>query len=145
MGRRLTVAEPFEAYRSLGPISVWRCTEAVDPKSGYAFRTIGNADGRCVEIAAGRNTMLMDRRLARNLALAILDICGPAEELPSDLATADLVEVVYDDAGVVTGFQPYVTRTGSTLSDVKAFVDKVRADKGLPASTLLELMSKASG
>lgn len=124
---------------SVGPITVWRCTEAVDPRSGYTFRTIGNADGRCIEIATSQNAMLMDRRLARQVAEAILAICGPAEELPTDVATADMVEVVYDERGALVGFQPYVPRTGSSLSDAKAFVDKVRADKGLPPSSLLDL------
>jgi hypothetical protein len=50
----------------------------------------------------------MDRRLARQVALAILEVCGPAEEEPADLATADVLTAVYDEEGVITGFAPYV-------------------------------------
>lgn len=118
-------------------VQVWRCTEAIDPRSGYTFRTIGNAEGRCVEIVTYQNTMLFDRRLARQVAEAILDICGPAEELPSDLAEAEMVEVVYDDISKnVVGFKPYLPRTGSHMSDVSAWVRKVRDDAGLPPSRL---------
>lgn len=125
--------------RQVGPIRVWRCTEAIDPKVGYTFRTIGNPDGRCVEIITSQNSMLMDRRLARQVAEAILEICGPAEVQPSDQEEADMVEVVYDaNNQSVVGFKPYVTRTGSHMADIRAFVDKVRADKGLPPSTLFE-------
>lgn len=124
--------------RSVGPLRVWRCTEAIDPKSGYAFRTIGNADGRCIEIASAVHQILMDRRLARQVALAVLDICGPAEELPSDLATAELVQVDYDALGVIVGFSPYVPDSGSLDEDRRDFVAKVRADKGLPPSNLFD-------
>lgn len=124
--------------RHVGPLRVWRCTEAIDPKSGYGFRTIGDTDGRCVEIASAVHQILMDRRLAREVALTILDICGPAEELPSDLATADLVQVEYDDLGVVSGFSPYVPASGSLQDDRRDFVAKVRADKGLPPSNLFD-------
>jgi hypothetical protein len=125
--------------RSVGPLRVWRCTEAIDPKSGYAFRTIGNADGRCIEIASPVHQILMDRRMAREVALAVLDICGPAEELPTDLATADLVQVDYDALGVIIGFSPYVPDSGSLAEDRRDFVAKVRADKGLPPSSLFDL------
>jgi hypothetical protein len=134
--------EPF--ILNVGPLRVWRCTEAVDPKSGYTFRTIGNPDGRCIEIVAPRNTMLMDRRLARQMAEAVLAICGPAEELASDLAEAEIVEVMHSEEGVVIGFRPYVSRTGNPMSDAKAFVEKVRADKGLPPADLLDIAARAS-
>jgi hypothetical protein len=28
--------------RDVGSVRVWRCTEAIDPKAGYIFRTIGD-------------------------------------------------------------------------------------------------------
>lgn len=120
-------------------LHVWRCTEAIDPRSNMTFRTIGNPDGRCVEIVTPQNTMLFDRRLARRLADAILAICGPDEDLPSDQAQADIVQVVYDDHNAVAGFKPYVSPTGSTSQDAVAFIKAVRADAGLPPSSLLDM------
>lgn len=131
--------------RDVGPIRVWRCTEAVDPKSGYSFRTIGNPDGRCIEIASPAHQLLMDRRLARQVAEAILDICGPTEEQPADVATADMVQVDYDALGVIVGFSPYVPDSGSLAEDRRAFVAKVRADKGLPPSNLFDLPGASHG
>lgn len=121
-----------EFIRRIGPLHVWRCTEAVDARSAYAFRTIGNAEGRCIEIASPQNSMLFDRRLARQLAEAILEICGPAEELPSDLAQTDTVQVVYDAAGAVVGFTPFVPPTPVTkaLRDSE-FVSEVRSNLAL--------------
>jgi hypothetical protein len=116
-------------------VQVWRCTEAIDSRFNYTFRTIGNPDGRCVEIVTSQNQMLFDRRLARKLAEAILEVCGPAEELPSDQAQAAIVEVVYDN-GVVVGFKPYVTSSGSTTEDAIEWIEKVRLDAGLPAQRL---------
>lgn len=112
-------------------LMVWRCTEAMDPRFHYVFRTIGNPDGRCVEIVTGQNTMLFDRRLARRLALAILAIAGPAEELDSDIAHADAVEIVYA-AGTsdVVGFRPHLPARTAADEDRRAWIEEVRASLG---------------
>jgi hypothetical protein len=81
----------------------------------------------------------MDRRLARQVALAILEVCGPAEEEPADLASADVVTAVYDEEGELTGFAPYV---GRPQEDRKAFFERMRADAGFPPSNLLEIAAR---
>lgn len=129
-----------ESYmRSVGPVHVWRCTEAIDPKAGFIFKTIGDPNGRCVEIAAGREQLLLDRRLARQVAEAILAVCGPAEEEPADLVAADVLTAVYNEEGDLTGFAPYV---GRPQEDRKAFFERMRADAGYPPSTLLEIAAR---
>lgn len=100
-----------DGIRHVGPITIWRCTEALDPRAGYTFRTISDSFGRCVEIASGRNTLLLDRRLARQVAAAILEICGPAEAEPRDLMEIEVLELVYNDEGQVSGFQPFQGRS----------------------------------
>ncbi|UTC28568.1 hypothetical protein MARCHEWKA_00550 [Brevundimonas phage vB_BpoS-Marchewka] len=110
---------------------VWRCTEAMDPRFHYVFRTIGNPDGRCVEIVTGQNTMLFDRRLARRLALAILEIAGPAEELESDIAHAEAVEIVYAPGShEVVGFRPHLPPRAASAEDNRAWIEQVRASLG---------------
>lgn len=111
-------------------ISVWRCTEAIDPRRGHTYRTIGSPEGRCIEIITGQNTMLFDRRLARAVAEAILLICGPAEDQEADLP--DQVEVVYaNDGNTVVGFKPYTPRSGSTQQDIDVWVREMRTASGL--------------
>lgn len=123
--------------RQLGGLMVWRCTEAIDPRSGFIFRTIGNPDGRCIEIVHASNQMLFDRRLAIQIARAILDIAGPDEELASDVAQSTLVEVVYvGRSSEVAGFRPYEPRTGSNLTDADSWIRQVRRDAGLPEPRL---------
>lgn len=111
---------------------VWRCTEAMDPRFHFVFRTIGNPDGRCVEIVTGQNTMLFDRRLARRLAEAILEIAGPAEELESDIAHAEAVEIVYAAPGSseVVGFKPHLPARTAPDEDNRAWIEQVRASLG---------------
>lgn len=108
-------------------IQVWRCTEAIDPRAGGTFRTIGHADGRCVEIISSQNTMLFDRHLARAIALAILEIAGPEEVLDGDVP--ELVEVVYDDAGrTPVGFRPYQPSLPSMQAEQAEWLRTVRAE-----------------
>lgn len=109
-------------------LMIWRCTEAIDPRQG-TFRTIGNAEGRCVEIVTGQNQMLFDRRLARQVALAILEIAGPAEELASDLAQADVVEMIYQAPGsaVVVGFKPHLPTPRTPAGELQDWLERVRA------------------
>ncbi|USN15534.1 hypothetical protein KIKIMORA_04160 [Brevundimonas phage vB_BpoS-Kikimora] len=119
---------------------VWRCTEAMDPRFHHVFRTIGNPDGRCVEIVAPQNQMLFDRRLARRLALAILEIAGPEEELESDLAQADAVEIIYESPGsaVVIGFRPYLPARDSADEARREWIEQVRAGLAPRAEPLQE-------
>lgn len=113
-------------------LQVWRCTEAMDPRFHHVFRTIGNPDGRCVEIVTGQNTMLFDRRLARSVALAILAIAGPAEELASDIAHAEAVEIVYAAPGSqeIVGFRPYMPARTASAEDNRAWIEQVRSTLG---------------
>ena len=112
-------------------LMVWRCTEAMDPRFHYVFRTIGNAEGRCVEIVTGQNTMLFDRRLARRLAQAILEIAGPAEELESDIAHAEAVEIVYaHSTSEVVGFRPHLPARTAPDETNRAWIEQVRATLG---------------
>lgn len=108
---------------------VWRCTEAMDPRFHHVFRTVGNPDGRCVEIVAPQNQMLFDRRLARRIALAILEIAGPDEELDSDLAQAEAVEIIYEAPGsaVIVGFRPHLPARDCPDEVRREWIEQVRA------------------
>lgn len=120
-----------DAYlRQVGGLLVYRCTEAIDPRDGFTFRTIGDAAGRCIEIAHSRNQMLFDRRLAIQIARAILEIAGADEDLVTDHAHAGVVEIVYDNTGAPAGFIPYVSRTGTSLTDAETFTR--REQRGEP-------------
>lgn len=125
------MADDFRVTLQPG-LMVWRCTEAMDPRFHHVFRTIGNPDGRCVEIVTSQNTMLFDRRLARRLAEAILAIAGPAEELESDIAHAEAVEIVYAAPGSaeVVGFRPYLPARAAPDEDNRAWIEQVRASLG---------------
>lgn len=93
----------MSAIQIEGCISIRRCTEAITATSRLA--TFRDDDGRLIEIIAGDRDLLMDRRLARKLAEAILEIAGPAEEIPSDLLYDGGVPfVVYDDRLAPIGF-----------------------------------------
>lgn len=86
-------------------ILVQRCTEALDWRQRVV--NLADPDGRLIEIdvlVGPRQTLLLDRRLARQVALQILEIAGPAEELPTDLLWEGMPEVVYDDTTPV-GFR----------------------------------------
>jgi hypothetical protein len=114
--------------RQVGGLLVYRCTEAIDPRGGFVFRTIGDAEGRCIEIAHSRNQMLLDRRLAIRVALAILEIAGEDEDLVTDHVHAGVVEITYDADGAPAGFIPYVSRTGTSLTDAETFTRRETRD-----------------
>ena len=106
--RMLTEGSDPVPYFIQGDIfQVARVTEAVN-NLGHLQNMIDPTGRQCeLEIGKGRQrqSLLMDRRLARKVALAILEIVGPDEELPTDLLYPSIPFILYDAEGVTpTGF-----------------------------------------
>jgi hypothetical protein len=83
-----------------GAVEVRRAVEVL---WGDRLAAMHAEDGRLIQIMCdSMPKLLMDRRMARRLAEAILEIAGPPEEIPTDVTYAGVMRFMgYTDDGAL--------------------------------------------